>query len=82
MTEINLRIKLPQHEDLTEPQREELGALVVEWIADGLFPEESVVQLVNNGFGQLVPDELVRQGRFNPETNRPRPAAEARRTFT
>lgn len=80
--EVNIRITLPQHSDLSGKQAEDLGNLIVDWIADGLFPEESVVQLVNNGFGQLVPDGLTRQGRFNPDTNRPRPASETRRTFT
>lgn len=78
--DINLRIKLPQH---PEEAADKIKEQVLDWIADGLFPEESVMLLENDGVGHLVPprDQEPRFGRFQPDTNRPRPASEARRTF-
>jgi hypothetical protein len=82
--DIDIRITLPQHD--IDPAREPVahGAIVsqvMDWIADGLFPEESVVQLVNDGFGNLRPDgvDSPRQGRFTPDNNLG--IAPSRRTF-
>jgi hypothetical protein len=81
--EINLRIKLPQHD--IDPSRDPIGygqleRQVLDWIADGLFPEESVAILENDGFGRLR-ETSSNTVRFNPDTNRPRPASEATRRF-
>lgn len=75
--DINLRITIPEEVNPSaEPARYgEIEAKVLDWIQDGLFPEETVVALENDGVGHLVPphDSQPRHGHFNPSTNRPRP---------